>query len=88
VELNRAVAVSMAFGPEAALGLLEGIVDEPLMRNYHLLPSVHGDLLARLGRHAEAKSQFERAASLTHNLQEKKLLMERASQSARAAGES
>jgi RNA polymerase sigma factor (sigma-70 family) len=85
VELNRAVAVSMASGPQAALEVLNQLMDEPVMWNYHLLPSVHGDLLARLGRHAEARAEFERAASLTRNVREQKLLMERARASAELA---
>lgn len=88
VELNRAVAVGMASGPEAALELLEPLMDEPVMRNYHLLPSVRGDLLARLGRHAEAHAEFERAAAVTRNMRERKLLMERARASAEANGTS
>jgi predicted RNA polymerase sigma factor len=78
VELNRAVAVSMAFDPAAALAIIDGLLDEPSLRNYHLLPSVRGDLLARLGRHDEARSEFERAASLTRNERERRLLLERA----------
>jgi len=78
VELNRAVAVSRASGAEAALGLLEPLLADPLMKNYHLLPSVRGDLLSRLGRHAEAASEFQRAATLTRNAREQKLLAERA----------
>jgi RNA polymerase sigma factor (sigma-70 family) len=78
VELNRAVAVSMASGPQAALDLLEPLLSEPLMKNYHLLPSVRGDLLARLGRHAEACREFQRAAALTRNSREQTLLLERA----------
>lgn len=85
VELNRAVAVSMASGPQAALEILDQLMNEPLLRNYHLLPSVRGDLLARLGRHAEARAEFERAAGLTRNAREQKLLMERARASAEAA---
>jgi RNA polymerase sigma factor (sigma-70 family) len=85
VELNRAVAVSMASGPQAALEVLDPVMDEPVMRNYHLLPSVRGDLLARLGRHAEAQAEFERAASLTRNAREHNLLIERARASADAA---
>ena len=77
IELNRAVAVSMASGPEAALALLDTLLDDPLMKNYHLLPSVRGDFLARLGRHAKACAEFERAASLTQNLRERALLMRR-----------
>jgi len=78
VELNRAVAVSMAAGPAAALVIVEGLVSEPSLKNYHLLPSVRGDLLRKLGRTEEAKREFERAASLTRNAREKDLLMERA----------
>ena len=82
VELNRAVAVSMASGPLAALELLDPIRDHPLMKNYHLLSSVRGDLLARLGRQAEANAEFLNAASLTRNAREKALLTERARASA------
>jgi predicted RNA polymerase sigma factor len=78
VELNRAVAVGMAFGPEAGLELLERIADEPALDGYHLLPSVRGDLLARLGRGEEAGAEFERAASLTANERERELLLKRA----------
>ena len=67
VELNRAVAVGMAFGPETGLALLERIAAEPALREYHLLPSVRGDLLARLGRAEEAAAEFRRAAELTEN---------------------
>lgn len=85
VELNRAVAVSMHSGPEAALELLDPLLKEPLMKSYHLLPSVRGDLLARLGRHAEACAEFERAASLTRNAREQAFLMGRARASAQTA---
>jgi RNA polymerase sigma factor (sigma-70 family) len=85
IELNRAVAVSRAEGPERALGLLEPLLTEPVLRNYHLLPSVRGDLLARLSRHREAAAEFERAATLTRNERERTLLMERARVSAEAA---
>ena len=78
VELNRAVAVSMASGPEAALPLVDAIVSEPALRNYHLLPSVRGDLLVKLGRFDEARPEFERAASLTRNARERDLLLGRA----------
>ncbi|MFB7516941.1 RNA polymerase sigma factor [Streptomyces sp. NPDC056144] len=78
VELNRAVAVSMADGPEAGLALVDALADEPALADYHLLPSVRGDLLARLGRTAEARAEFERAASLTRNARERELLRERA----------
>ncbi|MFF4099640.1 RNA polymerase sigma factor [Streptomyces sp. NPDC001903] len=78
VELNRAVAVSMAEGPEAALPLVDALAEEPALRAYHLLPSVRGDLLERLGRGEEARAEFERAASLTHNARERALLLGRA----------
>ncbi len=78
VELNRAVAVGMAFGPEAGLELVDTIAEEPSLREYHLLPSVRGDLLAKLGRGAEAAAEFERAASLTENERERELLLRRA----------
>ncbi|MEU4727581.1 RNA polymerase sigma factor [Streptomyces sp. NPDC023588] len=78
VELNRAVAVSMAEGPQAALPLVDALADEPALRAYHLLPSVRGDLLERLGRPQEARAEFERAASLTRNAQERTLLLRRA----------
>jgi len=85
VELNRAVAVGMAFGPEAGLELLDQIADEPSLREYHLLPSVRGDLLAKLGRRTEAAAEFERAASLTQNARERELLLRRA-ETSRASG--
>jgi RNA polymerase sigma factor (sigma-70 family) len=78
VELNRAVALSMAFGPEAGLELLEEIKDEPALQNYHLLPSVCGDLLEKLGRQKEAASEFKRAAGMTSNDRERDLLLRRA----------
>ncbi|MEU4088727.1 RNA polymerase sigma factor [Streptomyces aureus] len=78
VELNRAVAVSMAEGPEQALALVDTLADEPALRDYHLLPSVRGDLLARLGRTREARTEFERAASLARNGRERELLEARA----------
>jgi RNA polymerase sigma factor (sigma-70 family) len=78
VELNRAVAVAMAFGPEAGLELVDALAAEPALANYHLLPSVRGDLLAKLGRHAEARTEFERAATLTQNTRERNLLLQRA----------
>ena len=78
VELNRAVVLSMAYGPAAGLELADRLADEPQLRNYHLLPSVRGDLLAKLGRDAEARDEFERAASLTNNLRERELLLARA----------
>ena len=85
VELNRAVAVAMAFGPAAGLELVDALTSEPLLKSYHLLPSVRGDLLAKLGRHDEARAEFERAASLTRNARERELLLERAAVSARAS---
>jgi RNA polymerase sigma factor (sigma-70 family) len=78
VELNRAVALSMAFGPETGLALLDQLTAFPAMQNYHLLPGVRGDFLAKLGRHAEARAEFERAASLTRNERERTLLLDRA----------
>ena len=78
VQLNRAVAFSMAFGPQAGLDLVDTLVDEPTLESYHLLPSVRGDLLFKLGRTQEARSEFERAASLTRNTRERELLLERA----------
>ncbi|MER6579730.1 RNA polymerase sigma factor [Nonomuraea sp. NPDC001023] len=78
VELNRAVALSMAYGPAVGLDLLDQIVDEPSLKGYHLLPSVRGDLLFRLGRHEEARAEFERAAAMTRNSRERALLRERA----------
>jgi predicted RNA polymerase sigma factor len=85
IELNKAVAVSMAEGPSAALALLEPLLNEPVLKNYHLLPSVRGDLLARLERHADAAAEFERAASMTRNVREQDLLRSRARESAAAA---
>ena len=78
VELNRAVAVSIAFGPDAALELVDALRDEPSLAGYHLLPSVRADLLARVGRHDEARAELARAASLTQNAGERRLLAQRA----------
>jgi RNA polymerase sigma factor (sigma-70 family) len=78
VDLNRAVAVSMADGPEAALPLVDRLSSEPQMKAYHLLPSVRGDLLVKLGRRQEARAEFERAAALTRNERERTLLLDRA----------
>jgi len=78
VELNRAVALSMAYGPAAGLELVDALTSEPSLKNYHLLPSVRGDLLAKLGRFDEARAEFERAAALTRNARERELLLERA----------
>jgi RNA polymerase sigma factor (sigma-70 family) len=78
VELNRAVAVAMALGPAAGLELVDALTSVPSLKNYHLLPSVRGDLLAKLGRSDEARTEFERAASLTRNVRERDLLRARA----------
>lgn len=78
VELNRAVAVAMAFGPAAGLEIVDALADEPALKNYHLLPSVRGDLLAKLGRNEEARAEFESAAALTRNTRERQLLLKRA----------
>ncbi|MDQ1068224.1 RNA polymerase sigma factor (sigma-70 family) [Streptomyces canus] len=80
VELNRAVAVSMAEGPGPALEIVDALTDEPALHDYHLLPSVRGDLLARLGRTTQARAEFERAAALTRNERERELLLDRARQ--------
>jgi len=84
VDLNRAVAVGMAFGPAAGLELVDALVSEPSLRAYHLLPAVRGDLLAKLGRLAEARTEFERAAALTRNARERELLLGRAAASIKA----
>ncbi len=86
VELNRAVAVGMAFGPAAGLELADALTSEPSLRRYHLLPSVRADLLAKLDRLDEARVEFERAASLTRNTRERQLLLERAAACARGPG--
>jgi RNA polymerase sigma factor (sigma-70 family) len=86
VELNRAVAVAMAFGPAAGLEIVDAVASEPSLRRYHLLPSVRGDLLTKLGRVAEAAGEFERAASLTRNARERALLLERAAACAQPSG--
>jgi RNA polymerase sigma factor (sigma-70 family) len=78
VELNRAVAVGMAFGPAAGLELVDALMSEPSLKNYHLLPSVRGDLLKKLGRVDEARTEFQHAAALTRNARERELLLERA----------
>jgi predicted RNA polymerase sigma factor len=85
VELNRAVAIAMAFGPAAALELVDALTSDPALKSYHLLPSVRGDLLAKLGRAHEASVEFERAASLTRNARERALLLDRAAACAREA---
>ena len=78
VELNRAVAVGMAFGPAAGLELVDALTAEPSLEGYHLLPSARGDLLTKLGRFDEARAEFERAALLTRNTRERELLLARA----------
>jgi RNA polymerase sigma factor (sigma-70 family) len=78
IELNRAVAVAMAQGPARGLAIVDALRDEPLLENYHLLPSVRGDLLGKLGRNKEARAEFERAASLAQNARERALLLKRA----------
>jgi RNA polymerase sigma factor (sigma-70 family) len=85
VDLNRAVAVAMAFGPAAGLDLVDALTSEPSLEAYHLLPSVRGDLLAKVGRFDEAREEFERAASLTRNERERRLLLERAAACARGS---
>jgi RNA polymerase sigma factor (sigma-70 family) len=78
IELNRAVAVSMAQDPQAGLDIVDTLINEPSLKNYHLLPSVRGDLLTKLNRHNEARTEFTRAASLTRNTRERNLLLQRA----------
>jgi RNA polymerase sigma factor (sigma-70 family) len=82
VELNRAVAVAMASGPAAGLAVVDRLTSEPALKEYHLLPSVRGDLLKKLGRFGEARAEFERAASLTRNARERRLLLDRAAECA------
>jgi predicted RNA polymerase sigma factor len=86
VELNRAVAVGMAFGPEAGLQTVDALAAEGTLDDYHLLPSIRGDLLAKLGRMAEARAEFERAASMTQNSRERELLLRRAAECAAHPG--
>jgi predicted RNA polymerase sigma factor len=78
VEVNRAVALGMAYGPEAGLELLDQLSEATALQGYHLLPSVRGDLLEKLGRHEEAMVEFARAATMTHNEPERALLLDRA----------
>jgi RNA polymerase sigma factor (sigma-70 family) len=85
IELNRAVAVGMAEGPQAALAIVDGLAQEPALKTYHLLPSVRGDLLQKLGRHAEARVAFEAAAALAGNKREQELMRRRAAEAANAA---
>lgn len=80
VELNRAVALSMLFGPAAGLAVVDGLTGDPLLKDYHLLPSVRGDLLRKLGRFGEAREEFERAAGMTRNAREQALLRQRAAE--------
>jgi predicted RNA polymerase sigma factor len=80
VELNRAMAVAMAFGPQAGLRLTDALLSEPSLENYHRLPSVRADLLKKLGRREEARSEFERAAAMTRNVRERELLLARAAE--------
>ena len=80
VELNRAVAIGMAFGPAAGLELADSLAAAGSLKNYHLLPAVRGDLLVKLGRLEEARAEFERAASLTRNQRERDLLLVRANE--------
>lgn len=88
VELNRAVAVAMAFGPERGLDIADRLAAEPALAGYHHLPSVRGDLLARLGRHAEAAAEFRHAASLTRNIPERTVLLQRAADCTASASQS
>ncbi len=88
VELNRAVALAMLFGPTAGLEIVDALGSEPALKTYHLLPSVRGDLLKKLGRFDEARAEFERAASLTRNERERKLLLDRAGSCAAKSGPS
>jgi RNA polymerase sigma factor (sigma-70 family) len=86
IELNRAVAVAMADGPAAGLALVDALAAAPVLKNYHLLPSVRADLLAKLGRHGEAQAEFSRAAGMTRNRRERDLLLGRAETARKAAG--
>ncbi len=85
VELNRAVALSMAYGPAVALELVDALREEPALRSYHLLPAVRADLLLKLERFDEARAELERAASLTQNARERALLLERAAGAVRSS---
>ncbi|MGA9087499.1 MAG: RNA polymerase subunit sigma-24, partial [Bradyrhizobium sp.] len=87
-ELNRAVAVGMAEAPQAALAIVDSLVHEPALKAYHLLGSVRGDLLSKLGRHGEARAAFEAAAALAGNKRERDLLLRRAAEAADAASSS
>ena len=85
IDLNRAVAVGMADGPQAGLDLVDKLTSQTSLKNYHLLPSVRGDLLNKLGRFDEARQEFERAAGLTRNARERSLLLDRAKAASRDA---
>jgi predicted RNA polymerase sigma factor len=85
IELNRAVAVGMAEGPQAGLAIVDGLMGAPALKAYHLLPSVRGDLLHKLGRYAEARAAFEAAAELAGNKREQELLRRRAAEAGAAA---
>jgi predicted RNA polymerase sigma factor len=82
IALNRAVAVGMAEGSAAALKIVDELADEPTLKSYHLLPTVRGDLLQKLGRHSEARAAFEEAAALTSNTREREMLKRRAADAA------
>ena len=86
IDLNRAVAVGMADGPAAGLAIIDGLMSEPALKSYHLLPSVRGDLLQKLGRHEEAREAFEAAAALAGNTREQTLLRRRAAEASIAGG--
>jgi predicted RNA polymerase sigma factor len=85
IELNRAVAVGMAEGPAAALAIVDALAEEPALKAYHLLPTVRGDLLHKLGRYEEAHAAFESAANLAGNRREQEMLKRRAAEAASAA---
>jgi predicted RNA polymerase sigma factor len=87
IDLNRAVAISMAYGPAKGLELVDVLTELPALRNYHLLPSVRGDLLSRLERFDDARAEFERAAALTRNTRERALLLDRAAAAALASAQ-
>jgi predicted RNA polymerase sigma factor len=84
VQLNRAVAIGMAYGPATGLELVDSLMSEPSLKSYHLLPSMRGDLLEKLRRFSEAREQYERAASLAQNARDRSLLLERAARCTRA----
>ena len=85
IALNRAVAVAMDQGPAAALAIVDELADQPALKAYHLLPTVRGDLLQKLGRHDEARAAFEQAAAMTANTREREMLTRRAAEAADAA---